>query len=204
MKSALSRRSKIKSGRPFGRLRHRFVDPLLLISLLLFAGSSVEARFVLHSTGILQGTITDTNGAAIPGVDFTSFNLGTGLSYSARSDGAGFYQFVVIPVGTYQLTSQINGFKTQIVNAVDIQVGNTTVIDLQLAAGDINEKVTIEANAALVNLDSVSVGQVISERTIQDIPLNGRYFVDLGLLVPGSVTPPQNANLAAPTRGLGS
>ena len=202
MRSPSPRTLKVTTERPFRRLLLCYVITSLF--WLIFGGSNVEARFVLSSTGILQGRVTDMNGAVIRGVEISSRNASNGLSYFARSDSAGFYQFVAMPVGMYELRSSVAGFKTQVVTSVGVEVGRTTVIDLQLAAGDISETVTIQGNSAPVDLEAVSMGQVINERTIRDAPLNGRYFVDLGLLVPGSVTPPQNANLAAPTRGLGS
>lgn len=204
-------RGKITLGRRGLGLPTRRYALLSLIVFLVAGGAGTSGAFaalphalVRHASGVLQGTIVDPNGAMVSGVEVTSLNLNTGNSQSVLSNREGFYQFAVIPIGTYRLSARTNGFKTQIVNAVVVEVGRTTVINLQLAAGDISEEVLVQANAALVDLESVAVGQVIDERTIQEIPLNGRYFVDLGLLVPGSVTPPQNSTLATPTRGQGS
>ncbi|HEX3102153.1 MAG TPA: carboxypeptidase-like regulatory domain-containing protein, partial [Pyrinomonadaceae bacterium] len=157
-----------------------------------------------QSNGILQGIVEDPNGASISSVKISSVELNTGRSRTVQSDAAGFYQFVSMPVGTYRITGKISGFKTQIVNDVNVEVGRTTTLNLQFVVGEVAEEIRIESNTALVNLESVSVGQVINERTVQEIPLNGRYFIDLGLLIPGSVTPPQNGYLSPPTRGGGS
>ncbi|HEU4712692.1 MAG TPA: hypothetical protein VFS76_14060 [Pyrinomonadaceae bacterium] len=75
---------------------------------------------------------------------------------------------------------------------------------MQLRVGDVNEIVSVTTRPALIELATISVGQVVDEQTIQELPLNGRHFIDLGLLVPGSVTPPQNGFLSAPARGQGS
>lgn len=129
---------------------------------------------------------------------------GAAIQRSGNTDAAGFYQFASMPVGTYRVTSQLNGFQTTIIENVVVEVGHTTVLNIQLPTGFVNEQVRVEANTTLVDLESVSVGQVLNERTVQEIPLNGRYLVDMGLLVAGSVTPPQNATFATPTRGGGS
>src|SRR5213075_2010710 len=80
----------------------------------------------------------------------------------------------------------------------------TLVKDFQLEVGSLEQRVNITADTPVIESATTSVGQVINQRTVQEIPLNGRHFVDLGLLIPGSVTPPQNGFLTAPLRGQGS
>src|SRR5205823_14338495 len=77
-------------------------------------------------------------------------------------------------------------------------------VNRQLGAAAGAEQVSVTAEAPVIDTATVSVGTVINQRTVQEIPLNGRHFVDLGLLIPGSVTPPQNGFLTAPLRGQGS
>src|SRR5262249_29928541 len=93
---------------------------------------------------------------------------------------------------------------TEIVRDLGIQVEQTAVQDFQLRIGDVSQQVIVTSNAPLVERVTTSVGQVINQQTVQEIPLNGRYFLDLGLLIPGSVTPPQNGFSAIPIRGSGS
>lgn len=166
--------------------------------------SSFALKSVFRSTGMLQGTIVDSNDAYISGAIITAISQERDLTRSARTNESGFYQFALLPVGTYRLTVQLQGFKTKIVESARVEVGQTSVLNLELVTGDVSEQVRIESSPALINLENVSVGQVINERTVQEIPLNGRYLVDLGLLIPGSVTPPQNGSLTRPTRGGGS
>ena len=85
-----------------------------------------------------------------------------------------------------------------------IEVGRTVVQDFQLQVGDISQEMTVTSDGQLDRRTTVSVGHVIDRRMVQEIPLNGRYFLDLGLLVPGSVTPPQSGFSAIPVRGSGS
>ena len=91
-----------------------------------------------------------------------------------------------------------------IVAVVRAEVGRTITQNFQLRIGDVAEKVLVTPASNPIEQSTVSVGHLIDRRTVQEIPLNGRHFIDLGLLVPGSVTPPQNGNLSAPARGQGS
>ena len=83
-------------------------------------------------------------------------------------------------------------------------MGSTVTADFQLTVGKVAEEVHVTGASPIVESTTISVGAVIDQRTVQEVPLNGRHFVDLGLLIPGSVTPPQNGFLTAPLRGQGS
>ena len=120
------------------------------------------------------------------------------------TDDRGTYQFAALPVGYYRLEINAAGFGSRIVERLEAEVATVVVQNFQLEVGDVAQMVQVPADVALVELATTAVGQVINERTVQEIPLNGRYFIDLGLLVPGSVTPPQNGFLSSPTRGGGS
>jgi hypothetical protein len=87
---------------------------------------------------------------------------------------------------------------------MSVEVGRTIEKDFSLEVGTLEQNVNVTADTPVIETTTVSVGQVINQRTVQEIPLNGRHFVDLGLLIPGSVTPPQNGFLTAPLRGQGS
>lgn len=108
-----------------------------------------------------------------------------------------------LPIGEYAVVASAAGFKKQIVEKLTIEVGRRITQDFQLEPGDITELVTISSAGDVLDR-SMPVGFVIDRRTVQQIPLNGRYFLDLALLIPGSMTPPQGAFSAAPMRGLGS
>src|SRR5205814_3378827 len=95
------------------------------------------------------------------------------------------------------------GFQTQ-TRTVTLPVSQTMQVNMQLGVAAVAEQVSVTAEAPVIDTATVSVGTVINQRTVQEIPLNGRHFVDLGLLIPGSVTPPQNGFLTAPLRGQGS
>ena len=172
---------------------------------LLAAGLSlvaVPAR--AQSTATLQGTVTDAQSAAVPGAAVSVKNVFTGVQRDVVTDNHGDYQVAALPVGLYRVEASAPGFQTQIAAEVRLEVARTVVQNFRLKLGGVAEEMTVTAEAPVIDTATSSVGQVINQRTVQEIPLNGRHFVDLGLLIPGSVTPPQSGFLTAPLRGQGS
>src|SRR5262249_19460494 len=109
-----------------------------------------------------------------------------------------------LPPGVYRVEAQGQGFSSQTVNDLTLEVSRIVVQNFQLKIGDMTQRVEVTADSQTVETSTITVGQVINQKTVQEIPLNGRHFVDLGLLTPGSVPPPQNGFLTAPLRGQGS
>ena len=174
--------------------------PLLILAVGLFLNSTVLAQ----STATVQGTVSDSKGAVLPNVTITIRNRSTSFERTIQSDSQGSYQIAALPVGTYSIEARLDGFKTQVVEQVSVEVAKTQVQNFQMEIGSISEQVLVTSDLPIVETATTSVGTVITQRTVQEIPLNGRHFVDLGLLIPGSVTPPQNGFLTAPLRGQGS
>ena len=172
----------------------------LPITLLLVVALPTRAQ----STASIDGQVIDQHGAVIPGVRITAKSPAIGVERVATSDENGRYQVVALPVGDYSIGASAGGFKTQVIEGLRIEVGRRITLDFQLEAGNVSEQVTVSSLNDAIDRSTMSVGHVIDRRMVQEVPLNGRYFLDLGLLVPGSVTPPQGAFSAAPMRGLGS
>ena len=188
-------------------MRRRTLLSSLLIGFLASvlvpeAGASPFMRF--QSTAVLQGRVVDQNGSVVAGAQVSIQNNSTGLARKGQTDSEGNYQIAALPVGNYVVEVRARGFRKEIVEQLRIEVARIVVQDFRLEVGDITQTVHVTPEASLIETATVSVGQVIDQRTVQELPLNGRHFIDLGLLVPGSVTPPQNGNLSAPARGLGS
>lgn len=177
----------------------RFAVVCGLALCLLFTGA-VAAQ----STATLQGTVTDATGASVPNATITIHNQSTGEERIAQTNDIGFYIVPSLPVGTYQVQVKAPGMQIMVVNDVVLDVGRTVAQDFTLKVAATSETIEISAAAPVVDTSTVSVGAVVNQRTVQEIPLNGRHFVDLALLIPGSVTPPQNGFLTAPLRGQGS
>jgi len=172
--------------------------PLVLGFILV---SSIPARG--QSTATLQGTLTDAQNAIMPGVSIVIRNTATGLERTAITDAAGQYVAASLPPGHYTILAHLEGFKDQ-TGETDLGPAQTVVLNLKLGLAAIAENVTVSGSSPLIDTATVSVGQSMAERTVQEIPLNGRHFVDLGPLMPGGTTAPQNAGLSAPLRGQGA
>ena len=170
----------------------------------------ITLLFVIHcqtsaqSTASIEGQIVDQHNAAIPRVTIIARNPAIGFERVATSDTSGRYQFSALPVGDYTITISAAGFKQQVLERLRIEIGRRITQDFQLEAGDISEQVTVSSANDEMERSTISVGHVIDQRTIQEIPLNGRYFLDLNLLTPGSVTPTQSAFSTFPSRGVGA
>jgi hypothetical protein len=172
--------------------------------VLLVAGLLVSSPVLAQSTATLQGTVTDSKGDLVPNASVTVRNRSTSFERTTQTDTDGNYQLAALPVGVYTIEVKVEGFKTQVVDNVTVEVARTVVQNFQLDVGAISEQVQVSSDVPVIETATTSVGTVINQRTVQEIPLNGRHFVDLGLLIPGSVTPPQNGFLTAPLRGQGS
>src|SRR5436305_899539 len=173
---------------------------LLLIGLLLALAAVASAQ----STATLKGTVTDQQGAVVPNARVVVRNQAAGVERTVETDTEGNYQVASLPVGTYRVEVQAQGFQAEAVAALRLEVAQTVVQNFQLTVGNVTQEVLVTSETSIVETATTSVGTVINQRTVQEIPLNGRHFVDLGLLIPGSVTPPQNGFLTAPLRGQGS
>ena len=172
------------------------------IAVVLFLGIAIGAR--AQSTAVLNGTVTDASGAAVPNATVKITNGATGVTSSMKTDQSGAYLFPALPIGTYRVEVSAPAFQTTVITGLQLQVATTVTKAIQLKVGQVSEQVVISAEAPLVESATTGVSQVINEKTVQEIPLNGRHFTDLGLLTAGTVTPPANGFLTFPLRGQGS
>src|SRR5438477_131749 len=152
----------------------------------------------------LAGSVIDPAGRAVPNAEVVLRNSATLVERAAKTDNEGRYEVSALPVGSYRLRISAPGFKLYTVESITMEVARTFVLDLHLEIGNVSEEVTVRSQSALIDSGTISVGHVIDERTVQDLPLNGRYFLDLAVLSPGSVTASQTGFGSAPTRGLGA
>jgi len=177
----------------------RFAFISALACCLLFAGAAFA-----QSTATVVGTVTDATGASIPNAAVSVRNQNTGEERSTSTDASGSYVVPSLTVGTYRVEIKSPGMQSVVASDLVLEVGSTVRQDFALKVASTSETVEIKATAPVINESPVSVGTVVNQRTVQEIPLNGRHFVDLALLIPGSVTPPANGFLTAPLRGQGS
>jgi hypothetical protein len=140
--------------------------------------------FAQVPTGAIGGAVTDPSGAVLPNVEVTITNKATGVSRTAKSGDDGAYSATLLPAGVYEVKVAASGFRTLIREAT-IETGNTTTVDMQLQVGATKDVVTVEAASAQINYESHNIDGVITREKIQQLPLNGRSFLNLAFLEPG-------------------
>jgi len=157
---------------------------LTLIAAIFFFNSSQV--FAQVSTGAIRGTVRDAAGGALSGVTVTVTNEATGVSQSTVTNNEGIYAFPILNVGTYTTTAEQSGFKKAAHKGIELQLNQTARIDFNLEVGQITDEVVIQAGVPLIENETSSLGRVVSERDVVDLPLNQRNFVQLAVLLPGS------------------
>jgi len=162
----------------------------LSFALALFLGGPQRLKAQLTTADVV-GTILDSSGAVVPGANLVLTNAGTGDHRAAVSGGSGDYQFSILPPGHYSLTVKAPGFKTA-TTTIAIEAGDRARADIHLEAGGGAETVIVEAQSPLLQADSATVSSTVTEQSVQDLPLNGRNFVQLVQLVPGANEGPGN------------
>jgi hypothetical protein len=170
----------------------------------LIAAFFVATCAFAQSTGTIQGTVTDASGAAVPNAPITVQNERTGEQRITTTEPTGNYLVPSLPVGTYRVSVKATGMAPMTAGNVEVSVGSTVKQNFALKVANTTETVEVMAAAPVIDATSVSVGSVVNQKTVQEIPLNGRHFVDLALLIPGSVVPPASGFLTSPLRGQGS
>jgi len=135
-------------------------------------------------TATLEGRVTDTTGAVVAGGTVTAVNSQTGFKRSATTSANGDYQMALLPVGEYTVSAEYRGFKKQAKRVV-LQIGTNAAVDFVLALGEVQQQVEVQALSEVVEPTRTMVSEVIEERQIADLPVNGRQFIDFALLAPG-------------------
>src|SRR5213592_1763840 len=160
-------------------------SPVLLISLIFLSGIAVSAQV---TTATIAGVVQDASGAVIPGVSITIKNVETGATRTATSDEGGRYTVPELTLGDYEVEAQLAGFQTEVRSGITLTVGRSAVVNFALKVGQLSDKVTITEEAPLVESTTSAMSSLVDERTIRDLPLNGRSYDQLALLQPGVVT----------------
>lgn len=156
-----------------------FVATLHALAYAAFPGSALAQT----TTGMLEGTATDATGAVLPNVAIAV--KGGTAGRTVLTDPQGFYRVPALPAGAYTLTASLTGFQTTVVDAVVLPVDRTVTLDVRMDVAGRAEAVTVTATVPLLDITTSSTSQVIDLRTIESIPLNGRNYLDLMLLLPG-------------------
>ncbi len=169
---------------------------LVVLALLFSLRVCATAQVI---TADIVGTVTDNAGAVLPNAKVTVTNLGTNITRTAITDGAGAYTFNLLPIGVYSVRIEAAGFKGFMLNELTLVGGDRTRVDARLEIGQTSETVSITAEANVLQTDSSTVGTAITGKLVQELPLNGRNYIQLALLAPGVSPGPPNG-LATGTR----
>ena len=155
----------------------------LLISTLFVGG--LTTAFGQLTTADILGTVTDASGASIPNATVVLTNTGTNEKRTTTSNGSGDYTFTLLPVGHYSISIKASGFEASITKDLSVEAGDRARQDVHLQAGSDNQVIEVTASTPLLQADSATVSSTVTAQAVQDLPLNGRNFVQLVSLVPG-------------------
>lgn len=134
------------------------------------------------------GTVTSTDGSSVPDAEVVATNTATQVTYTGRSNMDGLYTISALPIGTYTIRAQAQGFRPFETNPIRLESGQTARVDITMQVGGFEQTVEVTGVTPILQTQNAVVGEVISETTIRNTPLNGRNFSQLTLLLPGVVT----------------
>ena len=158
---------------------------MAFVTFLLGLSLSAVVAFAQTPAGGVNGTVTDSTGSVLPDVVLSLTNQGTGIVASARTNASGVYAFVNVPPGTYSLNAEKSSFKTASVPSFRVDVNGTVTLNLTLSVGQVSETVQVNGEAPLLQASTSELSTVIGRDAIEKLPMNGRNFTEMTLLVPG-------------------
>ena len=164
--------------------------------MLFFNFNASVSIFAQTATATLVGRTLDQSEAALPNVKITLTQTTTGQTRTVTSDESGDFVFLLLPAGKYELTAELGGFQKLIRRELELQIDQRASLDLALKAGQIAETVEVNQEVSPLQTETASVGTVISQEKIVRLPLNGREFQQLALLVPGAFPAAQGSSLS--------
>jgi hypothetical protein len=181
----------------------RFYNTILYVVLFtmlaLFSRPNVNGQ---DATGRVVGIVYDQSSAVIADAHVTVTNVATHISRETTSDGTGFYQVLALPIGSYTVSVERQGFRTAATAPSKLEINQTLKIDIKMEVGSATETVTVESSTGTVETINPTLGSTVSDRTVQDMPLNGRNALDLALLQPGVLPADNPANGSGGTGGM--
>src|SRR5690348_15409959 len=159
-------------------MREKFVTYSLrplFIAIVFFCASSVYGQ----TFGEITGRVTDPSGAVVAGASLTLTNVNTNAVRKVVSTDAGVYTFPFVAPGPYKLTTEVSGFKAWTSEPFEVQIQQVVRQDVVLQVGQMSQTVEVAANADLLQSETASIGTVIENKTVAELPLNGRNYLNL-------------------------
>ncbi len=166
-----------------------------LLILLVFASLGIAQT----GDGTVSGNVTDASGSGVPNAKVTLKNSGTQVGIDTRTTGTGFYTFQFVVPGTYEVSVEAAGFQREVHPDITVQVAQSVRQDFSLQVGQTQQEITVTGGADLIQADNASMGTVITSRTLEELPLNGRNPLALVALTPGVVPEGQSQQNGAGT-----
>ncbi len=179
--------------------RQLFLVVVMVLGMAAVSGQSQS------STADLVGVVKDDSGAVLPGTGIVARNVATGFSRSAVSDDSGGYRIPLLPPGEYEVRVELDGFSTQLIQGVTLTVGQTGNLNVFMEVAATSTEITVAGNAQIIETQRTQQSSTISEIEIDNLPINGRNFLDFALLTPGvgdKQTFVTESAVQAPTSGL--
>jgi hypothetical protein len=156
----------------------------MLVAMALMAATAQAQK----TTGTILGTVTDAQGGAVSGASVVAKNAATNLERSATTDSSGYYRLELLPAGTYTVTLEKTGFKRQVLTGIVLQIDQDARIDATMQLGEVSQQIEVSSAPPLADTTTATIGDVIENKRIVTLPLNGRNFQQLALLTAGTAS----------------
>jgi hypothetical protein len=164
-------------------MNRRTEEAVLAVAVVLLTACATPLWGQAVASAQISGQVTDPTGAAVPTAQVTARQAETGQVRTTNCGPDGIYALPNLPVGLYKLEVQATGFETYVQDGIHLQVGENPTVDVRLQLGQVSQQVAVTANANMVQTQSTSVSQVVDQRSMVDLPLNGRTATELVMLV---------------------
>ncbi|MBI3401132.1 MAG: TonB-dependent receptor [Acidobacteria bacterium] len=172
----------------------RALSSAVLSLLLLAAPAFAQSQ---AANGAIEGIVSDSSGGVLPGVTVTVTNVDTGLARTVVSNEKGLYRAPLLPLGTYRVAAELQGFKTYSQTGITVSVGATAVVNVSMAVGAVSETITVNADSPLVDTSRIDIGHTMSDLEVHNLPLVARNPYNFALVQPG-VTGYENVEFGVP------
>ena len=179
-------------------MHHRVFRSLAVLALIILTGSRAHAQI---TAATITGTIKDDTGGILPGADVVARNSDTGIARSTVSNGDGTFTLPGLPPGRYEVRVSLQGFNTS-VQTVELAVAQQAGLMITMKVGTAQESVTVTAGSVLVDTQSSALSALVPETTIEELPLNGRNYINLATLQPGIINFTEKSGTSSSTRGI--